>query len=69
MAQRHHYTFRFDDAVQSDLQEIAYYIVVSQPLGFPLPTNSDALRYAVTRAASEIRKELAANQGAEGEKP
>jgi len=48
---------RLNDDENAALQEIAYYMQTSQAPGFPLPTASDAVRYAITQAAAAIRKE------------
>ena len=49
---------RLSDEEKAALQEIAYYMQTSQPPGFPLPTESDAIRYAIIQAAASIKREL-----------
>lgn len=56
---------RLGDEEQDDLYEIVYYIKLMQPLGMPLPTVSDAVRYAIRQAAANIRIETGRDNGNE----
>jgi len=50
-------SFRPTDADAKAIVEIGYYLKTSQPPGYPEPTVTDAIRYALAIAAAGIAQE------------